>query len=222
MSPSTGGADATGRLRQVGALAAVVCATALFAVLLEFLTPYGRILHFAWTQPPSVTITPELEAMPFVTDVRSGVSATPGGASRASRVTLSPHVEVAPREVANGLAGVSRQYVLSSWSIEGKPSTAEVSLVSPVAPQPIRWWTDAVAKLAQADGAAALHCRITDHAMRCEVDTDDPATALEALSTVDGSQIGPWLDSVRDEEGEDSGFTLLLDGITYGDATTIS
>ncbi|WP_162786659.1 hypothetical protein [Janibacter anophelis] len=58
--------------------------------------------------------------------------------------------------------------------------------------------------------------------MRCEVDTDDPAAALQALSTVDGSQIGPWLDSVPDEEGEEGGFTLLLDGITYGDATTIS
>lgn len=126
-----------------------------------------------------------------------------------------------PDAVAEGLAGVTWGYQRSHWSVDGLPSTAEVRDHGPVAPEPVRWWTAAVAALGEADPDAALDCLVTDAALRCEVTGGDPARALEALATVDGTGIAPWLAGASADEGEEEGFSLTVGGRTFTDATGV-
>lgn len=78
-----------------------------------------------------------------------------------------------------------------------------------------------MAALAQADSAAALHCDIYDFALRCEVESARPDLALGALAAVDGSAIGPWLEGVNEDEGEEKGFWLTVGGETFTDADEV-
>lgn len=205
--------------------ASLVLVGGVFALVLFFV---GR-LAFQWITaedpgPPPPSFAEQVEALPFVEDVRTEsdrITGSKGLRSLESWITLSSDVTSDPAGVAEGLAGVTWGYDTSHWSIEGEASTADVSYRGPVDQAPVRWWTDAVAALADADPEAALHCDISDHALRCEVASSDPGRALQVLSGVDGSAIQPWLAGAHADEGEDKGFSLTVGGETFTDATAV-
>lgn len=175
--------------------------------------------------PPPPSFAEQVEALPFVEEVRTE-SERIVGQSRArtleSWVTLSAEDLTAdPAAVAEGLTGVTWGYDQSEWDVDDLPSTASVRDLGPVAPEGVRWWTESVAALAGADPEAALHCDILDFALRCEVETARPDVALEALAAVDGSAIGPWLEGVNEDEGEEKGFWLTVGGETFTDADEV-
>lgn len=175
--------------------------------------------------PPPPSFADQVDALPFVEEVRTESSRVAG--SNATRtleswVTLSGEdLTSDPAAVAEGLAGVTWGYQQSHWSVAGLPSTAEVRDLGPVAQEPVRWWVDATVALAHADPRAALACRITEAALGCEVDAADLGRVVEALAAVDGSGIEPWLSGVSAEEGEETGFSLRVGGRTYTEATRI-
>lgn len=175
--------------------------------------------------PPPPPFAEQVDALPFVEEVRTESSRVPGAGSvrrQESWVTLSAEdLTSDPAGVAEGLAGVTWGYRQSHWSIDRLPSTAEVRDLGPVAEEPVRWWAEAVAALGQADPQAALDCRITDAALRCDVDAGDPGRALKALATVDGTDIALWLSRARADAGEATGFSLTVGGRTFTDATSI-
>lgn len=93
--------------------------------------------------------------------------------------------------------------------------------LAPVDPAPIRWWAEAVTALDATSAADSIHCDILDHALRCEVDSDDPEQTTAALAALEGTAIGPWLDAAGADEGEEKGFSLTLGSQTWTDPTAI-
>lgn len=174
---------------------------------------------------PPPTFTEQVEALPFVEEVRTETSRVVGvGSTRAleSWVTLSAEdVMSDPQGVAEGLVGVTWGFQQSHWSIDDLPSTAEVRDRGPIAKEPVRWWAEAAAALGEAEPGAALDCRITDVALRCEVAGGEPGRVLGALATVDGTDIEPWLAGASAEEGQEEGFSLTVGGRTFTDATEL-
>lgn len=198
-------------------------------VLILVLVVVGRVV-FQWLTapdegPPPATFVEQVEALPFVEEVRTEserIVGSPTARTLDSWVTLSADdVTADPTDVAAGLAGVTWGYAESRWEIDGLSSTAYVSDLGPVAAEPVRWWAESVAALAVADPEAALHCDIFDFALRCEVESAQPELALQALAGVDGSAIGPWLDGVNEDEGEEKGFSLMVGGQTFTDADAV-
>lgn len=200
----------------------------LFAVLLVGLVAFlGTMAFEAFSGgdrevPP--TFAEELEALPVVQDVETRsdrIVGTTRARSLESWVTLSPQVTDDPEAAAAALTGVSWGYDRSHWSIEGLASTAEVSDRAPVEEAPVLWWTRSVAALEEADPRAALHCRVTDSALHCEVESADPQQARSALAAVDASDLRPWLDAARPDEGEIAGFSLSVGGETLTDPASV-
>ncbi|GGK80353.1 hypothetical protein [Ornithinimicrobium pekingense] len=166
----------------------------------------------------------QLEALPVVQEVETetGRVAGSGGArSLKSWVTLSPALTDDPDGAAAQLTGVTWGYDRSHWSVAGLGSTAEVSYRAPMDQAPVLWWARSVAELAQGDPQAALHCRITDAALHCEVEAGDPQRAREALAGVDASGLQPWLDDASPDEGERTGFSLTVGGHTLSDPASV-
>jgi hypothetical protein len=170
------------------------------------------------------TFEEQVAALPVVQDVRTE-SGRIVGSSRArsleSWITLTPQVTDDPDGAAAQLTRVSWGYDLSHWSVEGLASTAEVSYRAPMDQAPVLWWTRSVAALEQAEPRAALHCRITDAALHCQVEADDPRRARAALGGVDSSALPPWLDSASPDDGEISGFSLQVGGETLTDPGSV-
>lgn len=196
-------------------------------VLAVVLLVFGRMAFQALTaedREPAPSFVEQVQALPFVEEVETEsdrIVGTTRARQLESWIVLSPDVVSDPVGVAEGLAGVTWGYDRSWWTVSGHGSTAEVSDLGPVAAAPVRWWTESVAALAEADPAAALHCRLLDFALRCEVDTSDPDTAVGALARVDGSRIGPWLEAVHADEGEEKGFSLEVGDRGFTDASRI-
>lgn len=173
-------------------------------------------------EPPPPTFAEQVEALEFVDEVQIETDRVVGSSTARtleSWITLSSvDVMADPGEVAAGLAGVTWGYQQSHWSLDAHPSTADVRHLGPVAQEPVRWWVDAAAGLAEVDPEAALHCDIRDGLLRCEVDPTDPERVLQALADVDGSAIRPWLDGAVADEGTERGFSLRVGDRTFTDA----
>lgn len=198
-------------------------------VLVLVLVVVGRLV-LQWLAAPDERPAPapfdeQVQALIFVEEVRTEsdrVVGSPTVRSLESWITLSSeHVRSDPAAVATGLAGVTWGYDASHWSIDGLPSTAYVSDLGPVAEEPVGWWAGSVAALAEADPDAALHCEILNFALRCEVESTQSERALQALAGVDGTAIGPWLEGVDEDEGEEKGFSLTVGGQTFTDAEAV-
>lgn len=200
----------------------------LFAVaLVGVLAFVGTMLvrGFGGPDEPRVTFAEELEALPVVVDVETSsdrIVGTDRARTLESQVTLSPTLTEDPDAAAEALTGVSWGYDRSLWQVEGLGSTAEVSYRAPMDPAPVLWWTRGVAALQRSDPQAALDCRITDAALHCEVQADDPDAARAALAGVPADGLQPWLDAARPDEGEITGFELQVGGQTITDPAALA
>lgn len=196
-----------------------IVVVAVFAAVLFFM---GRAAWqwFSSSEPePAPSLAEQVEQIPGVTDVSVASEAVPGsGGHRGveSSVTFGDRALADPAATAARLADVTHGWTSSHWTVEGTPSTAEVTYVSSLDPAPFAWWLGAVAALEDGAPEAALACDVRYGSLECDVSGGDATAVREALGSVPVDDVRAWVDATQPDEGEPHGFVLRVDGEPVG------